>query len=78
MWVTTAEDSSPAQGGKATIVVYGDKGKSDEIELFAPSSTARLFEPANSDEFEVGQNFLIFHYLDFKEKIYLNNNLALV
>ncbi|KAK3777632.1 hypothetical protein RRG08_021747 [Elysia crispata] len=53
MWVTTAEDSSPAQGGKATIVVYGDKGKSDEIELFAPSSTARLFEPANSDEFEV-------------------------
>ncbi|GFR86805.1 lipoxygenase homology domain-containing protein 1-like isoform X1 [Elysia marginata] len=53
MWVTTAEDSCPAQGGKATIIIYGDKGKSDEIELFAPSSTARLFEPANSDEFEV-------------------------
>ncbi|GFN93248.1 lipoxygenase-like protein domain-containing protein 1, partial [Plakobranchus ocellatus] len=53
MWVNTAEDSSPAHGGKASIVVYGDKGKSDDIELFAPSSTAHLFEPANSDEFEV-------------------------
>ena len=57
MWVSTAEDSRPAHGGKATIVIYGDKGKSDDIELFAPSSTASLFEPANSDEFEVGLYF---------------------
>ncbi|XP_012939779.1 lipoxygenase homology domain-containing protein 1 isoform X2 [Aplysia californica] len=53
MWITTAEDSQPAYGGKATLVIYGEKGRSEDINLFAPNSTARLFEPGNSDEFEV-------------------------
>ncbi|CAG5116254.1 unnamed protein product, partial [Candidula unifasciata] len=53
MWLATAEDSEPANGGKATLVVYGDEGNSGNIDLFAPNSTAKLFEPANIDEFEV-------------------------
>ncbi|CAL1540914.1 unnamed protein product [Lymnaea stagnalis] len=53
LWVTTARDSQPSNGGKAVLVVYGDQGCSQDIDLFAPNSTAKLFEPGNSDEFEV-------------------------
>lgn len=53
MWIRTADDSEPASGGKATLVIYGDKGTSGDIALCAPNSTAELFEPSNVDEFEV-------------------------
>ena len=53
MTITTANDSPPANGGKAVIVIYGDKGKSEDIELWAPNRAATLFEAGNADEFEV-------------------------
>ncbi|XP_059163011.1 lipoxygenase homology domain-containing protein 1-like [Physella acuta] len=53
LWVTTAKDSPPSYGGKAVMVLYGDKGCSIDIDLYAPNSTAKLFEPGNSDEFQV-------------------------
>lgn len=53
MWIATAQDSEPANEGKATLVIYGDNGHSGNVDLFAPNSTAKLFEPANVDEFEV-------------------------
>ncbi|KAJ8306151.1 hypothetical protein KUTeg_016696 [Tegillarca granosa] len=53
LWVKTAEDSKPANGGKVVFTLYGSKGKSEDITLFSANPTAKLFEPGNIDEFEV-------------------------
>ncbi|KAI8774235.1 lipoxygenasey domain-containing protein 1 [Biomphalaria glabrata] len=53
LWVKTAQDSQPSNGGKAVLVIYGDRGRSPDIDLHAPSSTAKLFEPGKDDEFQV-------------------------
>ncbi|KAH9523747.1 hypothetical protein Btru_040820 [Bulinus truncatus] len=53
LWVKTAQDSKPSYGGKAMLVIYGDKGHSPDIDLYAPSSTAKLFEPGKDDEFQI-------------------------
>lgn len=57
LWVKTADDSSAANGGKVSIAVYGSKGSSKDIELFAPSKLSQLFEPGNIDEFEASMTW---------------------
>lgn len=49
----TCEDSSPSGGGKVDLAVYGEKGKSEDITLTAPSPGDKLFEPGNIDSFTV-------------------------
>ncbi|KAK3092113.1 hypothetical protein FSP39_025311 [Pinctada imbricata] len=49
----TAEDSSPSCGGRVNMCVYGSKGKSEDITLYAPDPTADLFEPGNIDSFVI-------------------------
>ena len=51
----TAPDSSPANGGKVSIAVYGSKGHRKDVELFGPKKQDHLFEPGNIDEFEVSE-----------------------
>ena len=53
LWVKTAPDSSPANGGKVSIAVYGSQGHRKDIELFGPKKQDHPFEPGNIDEFEV-------------------------
>lgn len=55
LWVKTAPDSSPANGGKVSIAVYGSKGHRKDVELFGPKKQDHLFEPGNIDEFEVSE-----------------------
>ncbi|KAK3579121.1 hypothetical protein CHS0354_022141 [Potamilus streckersoni] len=50
--IKTSEDSKPANGGKVTITVYGNNGKSDDIKLYATNANS-AFEPGNMDEFEI-------------------------
>ncbi|XP_021373395.1 lipoxygenase homology domain-containing protein 1-like isoform X2 [Mizuhopecten yessoensis] len=53
VWIQTGEESKPSNGGTVSMVVYGENGKTDQIKLFAPNPTAKLFEPGNIDQFEV-------------------------
>ncbi|KAJ7338826.1 hypothetical protein JRQ81_012728, partial [Phrynocephalus forsythii] len=49
--VKTAEDSPDPQGCKRTLVIYGSKGKSDEL-LLSPQNPAHVcFLPGATDEF---------------------------
>ncbi|KAL3869892.1 hypothetical protein ACJMK2_042519 [Sinanodonta woodiana] len=52
VFIKTSEDSKPANGGKVTLTVYGNNGKSDDIKLFATNANS-AFEPGNMDEFEI-------------------------
>ena len=59
MSIKTAEDSLPSHGGSVSFVLYGDNGRSEEIKLFSENPTGNLFEPGNTDKFEVS-NFFVF------------------
>ncbi len=48
MTITTLDDSMAANGSAATLTVYGEKGKTKDIELKKDGA----FEPGNVDEFD--------------------------
>ena len=50
--VKTSEDSYPPNSCTATITVYGEEGRSKEMELSLDAS-ADAFQPGNTDKFEV-------------------------
>ncbi|KAH0617714.1 hypothetical protein JD844_016213 [Phrynosoma platyrhinos] len=51
VWVKTAEDSPEPQECKRTLIMYGSKGKSDEL-LLSPQSLGYVcFQPGATDEF---------------------------
>ncbi|XP_035657481.1 lipoxygenase homology domain-containing protein 1-like [Branchiostoma floridae] len=51
VWVTTATDSKSTHGSQATLVIYGDKGKSEELVL--ANEETKCFEPGATNEFQV-------------------------
>ncbi|XP_066274370.1 lipoxygenase homology domain-containing protein 1-like isoform X2 [Branchiostoma lanceolatum] len=51
VWVTTATDSKSAHGSQAALVIYGDKGKSEELVL--ANEETKCFEPGATNEFQI-------------------------
>ncbi|XP_078590357.1 lipoxygenase homology domain-containing protein 1-like isoform X3 [Branchiostoma floridae x Branchiostoma japonicum] len=56
VWVTTATDSKATHGSQATLVIYGDKGKSEELVL--ANEETKCFEPGATNEFQVSTSDL--------------------
>ncbi|XP_078677295.1 uncharacterized protein LOC144913960 isoform X2 [Branchiostoma floridae x Branchiostoma belcheri] len=51
VWVTTATDSRSTHGSQASLVIYGDKGKSEDLVL--ANEETKCFEPGATDEFQI-------------------------
>lgn len=61
MLVRTAEDSPEPQQCKRTLVIYGSKGKSDDLLLSSQSSGHVCFRPGATDEFLVSRSYTVQH-----------------
>ena len=53
----TDKESSPSNGGRVHITLYGEHTKSDQIMLFAADPNKKTFEPGNIDQFTVDIDF---------------------
>ena len=58
VWITTDEDSKPANNSKVHLVVYGDKGKTDSIVLDKEDQD-NFYQPGNTDQFDVSQGAVL-------------------
>jgi hypothetical protein len=49
----TGQESETSNGGKVHVTLYGEKGKSEQITLYATDPNNKTFEPGNIDQFQV-------------------------
>lgn len=70
MLVKSARDSPEPGECKRTLVVYGSKGKSDELLLFPPSLGHVCFQPGATDEFLVSFDYRDWNDILLSQSIY--------
>ena len=51
--IVTGQESETSNGGKVHVTLYGEKGKSEQITLYATDPNNKTFEPGNIDQFQV-------------------------
>lgn len=60
MWIKTSGDSKEAKNSAITLTVYGEKGKTKDIELYKDGA----FEAGNTDEFDEVSELLFLFYIE--------------
>lgn len=55
MEIITGQESETSSGGKVHITLYGEKGKSEQVTLYATDPNSKTFEPGNIDKFTVSK-----------------------
>lgn len=51
--ITTGAESNENSGGKVHITLYGEKGKTEQEDLYSTRPGENVFEPGNIDKFTV-------------------------
>ena len=59
MEIVTGPESEDVSGGSVHITLYGEGGRSDQIDLYAPTPDTQVFEPSNIDKFTVSWRLVV-------------------